>query len=71
MISNNEDRVQKTIKDISDMFEYLNSMSTLDSSLTNAYLCSISAYLKDISLSLAVLTDLSIDDHITDTSEHV
>lgn len=58
MICNNEDRVQQTIRATEEMFGFINDLPNTDyETLMNAYLCSISNYLKDISLSLAVLAD--------------
>lgn len=61
MISNNEDRVQKSIKATDEMFDVLNEMPTDTETMTNAFLSSISVHLKDISLSLAVLADLELN----------
>ena len=61
MICNNEDRVQQSIRSTEEMFGIINDLPNTDyETLINAYLCSISTYLKDISLSLAVLADSSV-----------
>ena len=60
MIKNSEERVLNSIKATDEMFDEVNAGFATNDTLQSVYLAAIAVYLKDISLSLAVLADLEV-----------